>query len=296
MKDIDAYLVWTAIVTPMLANGSIDYESFGALLKKQEAAGNALTILGSTGEALTIDESEKREILDFVLGLNLKVPIMVGIGGINLKLQKKWVEYLNTLVVDCYLMVVPLYSKPGVHGQYGWFRELLDISDKPCMLYNVPGRTAKELELEAAQMLADHPRFWAVKEASGSEESFSKYAKGLPNVRMMSGDDPMLPAFAKLGAKGVVSVAANVWPEATHEFARQCTNGTFMDNDIWQKSTKALFCASNPIPAKALLYDLGRIKSPELRLPLSSKDMPDPEVVRQANSDINSWFNNQSNS
>lgn len=161
------------------------------------------------------------------------------------------------------------------------------------MLYNVPGRTAKELELEAAQMLQDHPNFWAIKEASGSEESFRNFAGGLQKVRMMSGDDPMLPAFAKLGAKGVVSVAANVWPAATHEFAEQCLTDTFQDNEIWDLAAKLLFCASNPIPAKALLYDLGRIKSPELRLPLSSKDMPDLEPVRQANTSIENWIQMQ---
>ena len=98
---------------------------------------------------------------------------------------------------------------------------------------------------------------------------------------MMSGDDPMLPALAKLGAQGVVSVAANVWPEATHEFARQCVAGTFQDHDIWAKATSALFCASNPIPAKALLHDLGRIKTAELRLPLSSQDIADMAIVRR---------------
>lgn len=292
-KDIDAYQVWTAIVTPMNGDGSIDYESFEKLLRQQDKAGNALTILGSTGEALTIDEDEKKEVLDFAIGLDLSVPIMVGIGGINLRQQKEWVEYLNTINVDCYLMVVPLYAKPGVHGQYGWFKTLLDSALKPCMLYNVPGRTAKKLELEAAQMLKDHPRFWAIKEASGSTDEFAAYAEGLPNVRMMSGDDPMLPAFSKLGAKGVVSVAANVWPDATHEFARQCVDGTFTDDAIWQKAASALFCASNPIPAKALLKVLGRIKTAELRLPLSKDDMPDLEIVKQANTSIESWFADQ---
>ena len=134
MKDIGSYIVWTAIITPMDEDGSLDLESFEKILRRQEAAGNAITILGSTGEALNIDESERKQILDFALGLKLKVPIMVGVGGINLHEQTKWIEYLNGLEVDAYLLVVPLYAKPGVHGQYGWFKHLLDTSKRPCML------------------------------------------------------------------------------------------------------------------------------------------------------------------
>ncbi len=293
MKDIKTYQVWTAIVTPMNTDASVDYDSFTNLLREQEKAGNAITILGSTGESLNIDESERKQILDFALGLQLSVPLMVGVGGSNLNQQLEWVAYLNGLDLDAYLLVVPLYAKPGVHGQYGWFKALLDAAEKPCMLYNVPGRTAKNLELETVKMLVGHPRFWAIKEASGSEEEFVKYAEAAKGVQMMSGDDPMLPVFAKHGAKGVVSVASNAWPKATHEYAKQCVEGTFKDEELWTKATSALFCASNPIPVKALLHDLGRIKTPELRLPLSSKDMTDIGLVREAHRLVEDWFSKQ---
>ncbi len=290
MKSLNYYIVWTAVITPMNEDSSLDYDSFEKVLREQAAADNAITILGSTGEALNLDDNERKQILDFAIGLDLDVPLMVGVGGINLNTQTEWVKYLNTLAVDCYLLVVPLYAKPGVYGQYGWFKALLDVADKPCMIYNVPGRTAKKLELETVRMLNPHSRFWAIKEASGSEAEFSLYMTAATDKQLMSGDDPQLPAFAKLGAKGVVSVAANVWPEATQEVARQCLAGTFTDTDLWDKATAALFCASNPIPVKALLHDLGRIKAPELRLPLSSQDMPDLSNVREANELINNWF------
>ncbi len=293
MSDIDSYQIWTAIITPMQPDASIDYDSFADLLREQAAAGNGITILGSTGEALNLDLAERQEILNFAIGLNLNVPLMVGVGGINLHDQIAWIKYLNSLAVDSYLLVVPLYAKPGIYGQHDWFKTLMNIADKPCILYNVPNRTAKSLEFETVKMLSGHPRFWAIKEASGSEAAFAKYMAAAPNVRMMSGDDPMLPAFAKLGAKGVISVAGNTWPAATHEYALQCVNGTFKDHEIWAKATAALFCASNPIPAKALLHDLGRIKTPELRLPLSSKDMADLSIVREANKLVEDWFSNQ---
>lgn len=294
MKDINSYKVWTAIITPMNDDGSVDYESFEKLLKQQSAAGNAITLLGSTGEALNIDEDEKRKILEFAIAQQLPVPLMAGVGGINLHTQMDWIKYLNGLELDCYLLVVPLYAKPGAHGQYGWFKALMDAAAKPCMIYNVPGRTAMHLELEALGMLKDHKNLWAVKEASGSEEEFAAYLKAAPGALMMSGDDIMLPAFSKIGAKGVVSVAANVWPEATAKYATQCYDGTFNGEDVWKSSVKALFSASNPVPIKALMHDLGMIKSATVRLPLSAEDLVSIEALRQANSDIASWLKSNS--
>lgn len=293
MKDINAYKVWTAVITPMDDDGSVDYKGLEKVLKSQEAAGNAITILGSTGEALNLDEDEKKKILDFAIGLRLSVPLMAGVGGTNLNTQLAWVKHLNGLELDCYLLVVPLYAKPGIHGQYGWFKALLDAADKPCMLYNVPGRTAKDLELETVKMLSGHDNFWSIKEASGSEEDFVNFAKAAKDVLMMSGDDPMLPAFSRLGAKGVVSVAANVWPEATNLCAEQCAAGTFTDDKIWGEATQALFCASNPVPVKALMHDKKIIGSPQVRLPLSADDMADMEIVRHADSLIEEWYSKQ---
>lgn len=293
MKDINDYQVWTAAITPMNEDGSVDYDSLRTLLKEQTEAGNAVTLLGSTGEGMNIDLPERQQILEFAIGLGLDIPLMAGVGGVNLNDQIEWVRYLNTLDLDCYLLVVPLYAKPGVQGQYGWFKALLDAADKPCALYNIPKRTAQSLEFETVKMLADHPRFWGMKEASASEEDFKKYSELAPKVQMLSGDDPMLPAFSRLGAKGVVSVASNVWPKATNEFARQCVAGTFKDHELWDKATAALFCASNPIPVKALLHDLGRIKTPVLRLPLSHEDMADLDIVRSANKDVENWLSKQ---
>lgn len=290
MKDINSYKVWTALITPMNDDGSVDYKTLEKLLRQQEIAGNGLTILGSTGEALNIDDDEKKKILELACGMNLSVPLMAGVGGVNLNTQTAWIEYLNSLPLDCYLLVVPLYAKPGPHGQYGWFSALMDAANKPCMIYNVPGRTAKILEFETLKMLSGHKNLWAIKEASGSEEEFAKYAKAAPNALMMSGDDLMLPAFSKIGAKGVVSVASNVWPEATNLYAKLCVDGIFKDQNVWGPAIEALFCASNPVPVKALMHHKGVINSAKVRLPLSEKDMPDINIVKKADSAIREWF------
>lgn len=294
MKDPDSYIVWTAIITPMNADGSVDYESLGRLLREQENAGNGITLLGSTGEALNIDEAERKEILNYALGLNLSVPIMVGVGGINIHLQTEWIEHLNQQAgISSYLLVVPPYAKPGVHGQYEWFKTLLDLAKKPCVLYNVPSRTCKKLEFETVKMLLGHPNFWAIKEASGSLDDFKRFVEVAPNIHMLSGEDATLPEQCKLGCKGVISVVSNAWPAAAHEWAQQCVAGTLSDTEVWSSAVAAIFSASSPVPTKALLHDQGRIKTPEVRLPLSSQDMPDIEIVRQANTAIETWFAKQ---
>lgn len=292
-KDINVYPVWTAIISPMNQNGTIDYESYEKLLREQEAAGNAITILGSTGEALNISEEERRDILDFALSLELSVPMMCGVGGSYTEGQRQWIEYLNTLELDAYLIPVPMYAKPGIHGQHEWFKTLLDAAAKPCMIYNVPGRTAKPIELEMLKLLGEHENFWAIKEASGSEDDFSAIRDAAPHARMMSGDDPMLPQFAKLGAKGVVSVAANAWPEATKRYAEQCIDETLKSAELWVDATESLFVASNPVPVKALLSEMGRIQTAVVRSPLSEKDMVELPRALEANQLIADWLAQQ---
>lgn len=288
--NLNDYPLWTAVITPMREDGSVDYESYGLLLKEQEAAGNGVLTLGSTGEALNIDEDERREVLAFTLKQNLKVPIMVGVGGVNLRETKTWVEYLNTQPIHAVLLVTPLYAKPGDEGQYEWFKTLLDTSKHPAMLYNVPSRTGKPMSVKAVSRLKDHAKFWAIKEASGSTEEFKKYREAAPQARIYSGDDAMTPKFAPLGGVGLVSVASNVWPAQTNRYVRQCLDGTLKDEQLWADCANSLFAASNPIPAKVLLKKLGRIASSTLRAPLTDKELPDCSAQIEADLKINNWF------
>ncbi len=279
MKDLNDYKVWTAIITPMFDDGSVDYNSLEKLLRRQVVAGNGITILGSTGESLNISHEERKEILEFALGLNLDVPYMVGVGGSQLPAQIEWIEYLETKAVHAYLLVVPLYAKPGDAGQCNWFNSLMDVSTRPVCLYNVPGRTCMPLSVDAVKKLSSHKNYWAIKEASGSTDEFKKYYDAAPNTHMFSGDDPMLPDFAPLGAKGVISVAGNVWPEITQKVATACVDGTFTEVDLWKRAANSMFTASNPIPAKAFLAQRGDITSPQVRAPLHVDDMRDIEAI-----------------
>ncbi len=290
--ELNNFPLWTALITPMYENGAVDYDSLKNLLKEQEKAKNGILILGSTGEALNLDAHESKKILEFTIAQNLNVPLMCGVGGINLEQTRSWVQYLETLKLDAYLMVTPLYAKPGMKGQYQWFKTLMDTASKPVMLYNVPGRTGCALNLDAVKMLANHPRLWAIKEASGSTNEFSKYVKAARKARVYSGDDGMTAHYAPLGCKGLVSVAANVWPLATHEYTKQCLSESLKDIKLWERSADSLFLASNPIPAKRLLAHQKRITSPILKAPLDHRDLEQLAPVIEADKEINNWFKN----
>ncbi|MCK5882338.1 MAG: 4-hydroxy-tetrahydrodipicolinate synthase [Bacteriovoracaceae bacterium] len=288
---LDNYPLWTALVTPLNTNQTVDYPSLKKLVLMQEKAKNGILILGSTGEALNLSLDERKEILKSVLELKPSVPIMVGVGGINMAETIEWVEYLNSLSVDCYLLVTPLYAKPGKMGQYFWFKSLLDASNRPCMLYNIPSRSGIELNVESYKMLKGHENLWALKEASGSIPNFLEYVQANNDVLVFSGDDAMMPAFIKLGAKGLVSVASNVWPKATHKYVKRGLEGLLNDNEIklWEVASNSLFVASNPIPVKALLKEHGVIKEKTMRLPLCDDDLNDLSILVEQSGNVENW-------
>lgn len=290
--ELDNYPLWTAIVTPFNEDGTFDENSFQTLLKEQEEAGNGILVLGSTGESLNMTDEQKIEVLNYTLKQNLKVPLMVGVGGSNLAGTVEWVNYLNTINIHCMLIVTPLYAKPEAEGQYLWFKTLLDKATKPCMLYNVPSRTGKAMSVSAVRRLATHENFWALKEASGSVEDFKKYREAAPNVLVYSGDDGMTPEFCKHGGKGLVSVASNAWPKATSLFVQKCLDKSITDTEskLWDACAGALFCVSNPIPVKRLLAEEKRITSPTLQLPLCHTDLSQAATVLEASTRINNWY------
>lgn len=288
--QLNDFPLWTAVITPMDENGQVHYDDLLKVLKAQDSAKNGLLILGSTGEALNLDMDESKKILEYTLSQNLKSPIMVGVGGINLGQTREWINYLETLKIDAYLLVTPLYAKPGTKGQYNWFKDLMDLSTRPCMLYNVPSRTGIKMSFEAVSMLKDHKNLWAIKEASGSTEDFAKYVECAPNSRVYSGDDALLAEFAPLGCKGLVSVAANVWPEQTHRYVEKALDGSLKEKSLWSECSNSLFLASNPIPVKALMAHDGQISTGILREPLTHTDLESINELVSSHSKINEWF------
>jgi 4-hydroxy-tetrahydrodipicolinate synthase len=282
--------LWTALVTPLLDHHKIDWQGLKTIIQKQEDAKNGILLLGSTGEALNMPMPMKQLLLDWVAQTKLHTPWMVGVGGSDLSQTIGWIDTLNQYAIDAYLLVTPPYAKPGVQGQIQWFKALMDRAQKPCMLYNVPSRTACVLHRDALLELRTHPRFMGLKESSGDLKEFRAYKTILPHHPVYCGDDGMMPDFAKAGAHGLVSVASNVWPEATHRYAQMCLSQTLQPQHPWAEASQALFTASNPVPVKHLLMEIGWIAKGLVLPPLSEKDLKQPTALTQAHQAVERWY------
>ena len=290
MKD---KVLWTALITPMSEDGSVDFKSLETLIRAQEEAGNGILLIGSTGEGLALSDKGKRDVVEFGASLEPDVPLMVGVGGMNANAQESWIHHCNMLNVDAFLLVTPLYSKPGPKGQIAWFKKLLSASDKPCMIYNIPSRTGMKLTPRVVETLRTFRNFWSVKEASGSLAFYQLLRRTAPEIPLFSGDDALLAFFKPAGCAGLVSVAANVWPEETALYVQKCLAGdTESLFPLWNRAVEALFSASNPIPTKLLLHQKGKIKSPELRLPLVKEELDDLTELIAIDKQIRTWYLN----
>ena len=287
--NLSEYPLWTALVTPFNNDGDIDYDNLTQLVREQQDANNGILLLGSTGEGLALTAQEQQQVVRFVCELAPSVPLMVAVGGINLQEQLAWLEFCNTQPIHALLLGSPLYAKPGIKGQIHWFDSLLNATDLPCMLYNVPGRRAVELEPEILTELSKHKNLWALKEASGDIAKFETFRRTNPNLAIFSGDDALMPYFAQAGAKGLVSVAANAWPKQTAEFVRRSLSGTPNLFTTWSDAVNSLFAVANPVPVKVLMHQQGKLNTPNLRPPLTHHELESPAAVLAANQTILSW-------
>lgn len=296
--SVENIQLWTALVTPFLPNGDIDFNNVIKLAKQQEAAGNGITLLGSTGEGLALTTDEQYQLVKRVTDLQLKVPIMVTVGGYNLPQQLQWLEQCNELAIDAYLLASPLYAKPGSVGLTQWFLSLLEKAKFPCMIYNVPSRSGVDIPVDVMVNIQAHKNCWAMKEASGQLNTFLAFRQHCPDLAMFSGEDAMMPYLANAGVKGLVSVAANVWPQATHQYVQLSLAGQCQSVfPVWKNAIEALFQVSSPIPLKVLMHLNKQLNYPRLRAPLTSLEISeDPyalKILMQVDQEINQWLLHQ---
>lgn len=291
IMDINEIPLWTALITPFSEDGNhIDFDDYKVLIKEQEAAGNGILLMGSTGEGLSLSIEERKEIVQFVHDLELKVPVMVGVGGVSHEASAEWIQWCNAYNIHAFLLTTPVYTKPGVQGQISWFKPLLDVSEKPCLFYNHPFRSGIPLHPEAVESLQHHPNFWAIKESSSSLEAYYNFRKCAPEIKLFCGEDNMFPFVKAFNISGLISVASNIWPEATATFVAQTLDAGMSPYVLdWYECTNALFTASNPIPTKRLAAMLGKIKSYTTRIPLSAEDLTDTSPLVAANEKVSSW-------
>lgn len=284
-------IVWTALITPMHENGDIHFDDLKKMALRQENAGNGILALGSTGEGLALEEDEKRKIVDYLADLNLSVPLMIGVGGFQLTKQVGWIKECNSKNIQAFLLVTPLYAKPSDKGQVEWFSRLLDVSEKPCMLYNIPSRTGCRLTPEVLKAIEDHPNLWAVKESGGSIQQYQKLREKCAGVPLYCGDDGLLAFYSPAGCSGLVSVAANVWPDETQLYAKKCLKGdTESLFPVWTNAVEALFCAPNPVPVKCFLNHKKMIETNVLRAPLTAAEMNSLTPMNKADDGILNWY------
>lgn len=291
MSNSTDTILWTALITPMKENGDLHLEDLSALIRRQHKAGNGVLILGSTGEGLALSLEDKKIVVETASAVDTGGPLMVGVGGFNLQEKLEWIEYCRQFNIDAFLLVTPLYAKPGPHGQFQWFKTLLDAADKPCMLYNVPSRTGVKMAPLVLEQLGDHPNLMGVKEASGSIEEYQNYRKMVPDLPFYSGDDGLTPFFAMAGCNGLVSVASNVWPEQTHRYVEKCLKGHGPELlPLWKECSDVLFEAPNPIPVKVLLKENKVITTATLRPPLTTEEVEDIDALKKADDRIQRWY------
>lgn len=274
--------LFTALITPFDHHRQIDLSSLAVLIERQQEAGNGILILGSTGEGLAIKEDDKKRIVDFVSAQNPDVAVMVGVGGHNIEAQLNWMSFCERHAVDAFLLVTPYYARPGFHGQLNWFSQLLDHSNKPCMLYNVPKRTGASLDSNVARHLSTHENFLGIKEASGSLEELKKFQAAAPDARIYCGSDLLTWDYCKEGCSGLVGVMSNIWPKATRRFVEECLKGMRSDiiDDALTSSQQANY--QNPLAVKAALYKKRLISTPRNLPPLNSKDFDNIEELMDA--------------
>ena len=272
MYKIDLTGCGTALITPF-KNGEVDYEAFAALVDRQVEAGiDFLVPLGTTGETPCLEDDERIKVLQIAKEHSQGRPVVVGGGTNSLQHTIRSMQMLEPYGVDAFLIVVPYYNKPTQEGQYQYFKAVAEATEKPIVLYNVPGRTGANMTAETCLRLAQIPNIVAVKEASGNREQIEAILAGAPEgFQVLSGNDDDTLWMMKQGGAGIISVASNVAPGLLAEFTGAIRKGEIEKAEALNEKLTPLFTncfvESNPIPAKAAMNAMGLIEN-ELRLPL----------------------------
>lgn len=272
MNNIDLRGCGTALITPF-KDGEVDYDAFAALVDRQVEAGiDFLVPLGTTGETPCLEDDERIKVLQVAKAHSQGRPVVVGGGTNSLQHTIRSMKMLEPYGVDAFLIVVPYYNKPTQEGQYQYFKAVAESTDKPVVLYNVPGRTGVNMTAETCLRLAQIHNIVAVKEASGNREQIETILANAPEgFQVLSGNDDDTLWMMQQGGAGIISVASNVAPKHMADFIGAIREGDMAKAEALNKELTPLFIncfvESNPIPAKAAMAAMGLIRN-ELRLPL----------------------------
>ncbi|MFT4203746.1 MAG: 4-hydroxy-tetrahydrodipicolinate synthase [Chitinophagaceae bacterium] len=275
-----------AIVTPFNQDLTVDFDALGTLIDHIITSGiNYIVALGTTGETPTLSKEEKINIINFTFDkVNGRVPVVVGVGGNN---TQHIVEELKTLPLEkaiAILSTAPYYNKPSQEGLYQHYKAIAEVAPKPILLYNVPGRTGRNLEPETTLRLAQLPNIAGIKEASNNfAQSIRLLMERPDDFLVVSGDDDLAMPQVAAGMDGVISVAANAFPK---EFSQMVQYA--LDNNAKEAAKINLqlfdayllmFAENNPAGVKSFLTQQGFIQN-HLRLPLVPLSQPVADKIK----------------
>jgi 4-hydroxy-tetrahydrodipicolinate synthase len=264
-----------AIVTPFAKNGDVDFAGLSSLINHLiKGKVKYLVVLGTTGETATMNKEEKQQVIDHVIKETKKrMPLVLGIGGNSTQEVIDTIKHTDLSAFAAILSVSPYYNKPSQQGIYEHYKAIAKSTDKPIILYNVPGRTASNISAETTLKLAHNfKNIIAIKEASGNIEQCMSIIKNKPkDFMLISGDDNLTLPLLACGADGVISVLANACPKDFSDMVRTGLKGDFTTaRKLHYKTfdiTNQLFADGNPGGVKIAL-ELLKVCGPTVRLPL----------------------------
>lgn len=265
-----------AIVTPMFEDGSVDWKGLEKLVEWHIAQGtNSIVAVGTTGEASTLSMAEHTKVIAEIIRVaNKRIPVIAGTGANSTHEAIELTKEAKELGADAALLVTPYYNKPTQEGLYQHYKAIAEAVDLPQILYNVPGRTGVDMLNETVIRLADIPQIIGIKDATGDVPRGQELIQGLhgKDMTVYSGDDATAYQLMGFGAKGNISVTANIAPK---EMSQICAAAVAGDTELAEALNNEvanlhniLFCESNPIPVKWALHEMGLIGT-GIRLPLT---------------------------
>lgn len=284
MKEVIFTGIATALYTP-ITNGEIDYEEFERLIEFQLRSDiAALVFLGTTGEAATISDEERKSIIGFaVKRVKGRVPVIIGCGSNSTKRAAELTLQAKSLGADCSLSVTPYYNKCSQDGLIAHYSEIEKQSAFPQIVYNVPSRTGVDVSPETYGRLSELYSVVGIKEANQSPEKLVGTFSALnDNIPVYSGADEANRTFYSIGAKGAISVLSNIIPsiisDEYYNFKFLSDKNAKADNIVISKISKLVFSEVNPIPLKGLIKKI-RKRGYELRLPLTEQNEKTQEYI-----------------
>ena len=279
----------TALITPF-KNGELDEAKYASLIKRQIDNGIDVVVpVGTTGESATLSHDEHKRCIEIAVEVckNTNAKVLAGAGSNATHEAIDIALHAQKCGADALLSVTPYYNKPSQEGLYRHYKAIAEAVDIPVILYNVPGRTSVDLQPATVCRLFDEVKnIYAIKEATGSMERAVDLLAARPELALISGDDAIDYPLLANGAKGVISVTANLLPNLKSELVHTALKGDLRRskeiNDSLYPINKAMFVESNPIPVKAAMYIAGLLDTLEYRLPLTEPSKESMQKIEEA--------------